>query len=111
MSVRRFNGGTSSKHIDSDDLAVEHHHKRPSKGVHAFLIRRSRRWGGDKRTFSRPGRQMGIDLNRMHTFANRFDIIPSYRENCKQLPMVAISLSLCGLDPMRPKVGIYGELL
>lgn len=45
---------------------------------------------------------MGIDLNRMHTFANRFDVIliPSYRENCKQLPRLAISISLCGLDPM-----------
>lgn len=55
---------------------------------------------GDKRTFSRPNRQMGIDLNRMHTLANQFDVIPSHRENCKQLPRVVISISLCGLDPM-----------
>lgn len=35
----------------------------------------------DKRTFSRPNRQIGIDLNRMHTLANQFDLIPSDREN------------------------------
>lgn len=98
--------------MDSDDLGV---HIRPIQRGPCFSNKAVKEIGEEKRTFSRPDRQMGIDLNRMHTFAKRFDVIliPSYRENCKQLPRgrnLYFPLR-SGSNANGPNVGVYGELL